>query len=289
MGHIRKMLAMKKLPSRVITPNQIWTDLCEDVHLHYRNVRLDYSEKEFAVFRAAIHQLGMAVEHVANENDYREGDPNFLIQQIFNERLDADSDYYPNRCTIELQKDGTVHFHYRDLRLHFSDVEFETIAKMFKKALAVMPVENEFPYHDVKERTRVTVPITLVQPYDEGHKPMVFDKEHRDGIEYCKKLISDGKKIRPILVDTKGQRLDGFKRYFAQLEFGKADIECFVDPYGKMGGQHGQGMVDDESWADFCSDCGAPHWPENADASVISWECKQCKTWNDTEKLKEAL
>ena len=100
--------------------------------------RLDFSEKEWAHFRAAINHLGMAVEHCSEENDYKEGNPNFLIQQIFNHPLKTDSDYYKNRFTLELQKDNTVHLHYRDLRLHFTLPEFEDIAEMFRKATIIL-------------------------------------------------------------------------------------------------------------------------------------------------------
>jgi hypothetical protein len=269
--------------------------------LHYRNVRFDFSEKEFALFRAAVHQLGMTVERVACEEDYREGDPNFLIQQIFNEPLDEDSDYYANRATLELQRDGTVHFHYRDLRLHFSMEEFAILMSLFVDANAAM-ADLEIELKDeinesiaaVENPTRMMLPVSRIQPYDEGHRPGVFDKSHRDGIEYCKKLMNEGKKIRPILVDTSGQRLDGFKRYFAHLEFGKDFIKCIVDPNGRMGGQHNQSMIDDDdpvteklepkiSKGHRCNDCGHLQWPKTDEAETIRWECEKCHSWNEVE------
>ena len=246
MGKIKKVLAMDKLLARNVTPNTIWTDLCENVHLHYRNVRLEFSEKEFALFRSAINHLGMAVEFVAHEAKYEEGDPNFLNQQVFKEPLSTDSDYYPDRAVIELERDRTVHFHYRDLRLHFSEQEFLTLSDMFIKARETYGSIPEFPHKDVKEKTRVKIDIDLIQPYDEGHRPMVFDDDHRAGIEYCKGLIEGGVKIRPILVDIRGQRMDGFKRYMAHLELEIKQIECIVDPFAQMGGQGNQSMIDDE-------------------------------------------
>ena len=243
MGDIKKILAMGKVFPRQITADMIWTDLCEDVHLHYRNVRIDFSEKEFAGFRAAIHHLGQAVEVVSEENQYKEGDPNFLIQQMYNEPLCPDSKYYPNRVTIELERDNTVHFHYRDIRLHWSIEEFIKISEMFTQAKKEYDGLKEFPY---KEATQAWVDIDLIQPYDAGHRALAIDQKHRDGIEYVKKLIQDRKHIRPILVGTNGQRLDGFKRYIAHLELGKKKIECIVDPFGIMGGQNNQNFLADE-------------------------------------------
>jgi len=247
MGEIRKVLAMGELEPRTITAGQIWTDLCEDVHLHFRNTRFDFSEEEWAHFRAAINQLGMAVEMVAAENDYREGDPNFLIQQIYNTPVKTDSKYYPNRATLELQRDNTVHFHYRDLRVHWTSTEFRQIAQMFVDALDELKNLKPFPF-SVSEPTRIDgVPIDLIQPYDAGHRPLDIDKEHRDGIEHVKALIKAGKKIRPILVNCEGQRMDGFKRYMAQKELGCETIDIIVDPFAFMGGQNNQGLEDDES------------------------------------------
>jgi len=251
MGEIKKLLAMGEVEPRSVTPGGIWTDLCENVHLHYRNNRFDFSEVEFAGFRAAINMLGLAVEKTAHAKGYREGDPNYLIHISFDVPLKTDSDYYPNRILIELQRDNTVHFHYRDLRLHFSLAEFKAIGNLFIEAMGAMLVledpllRAEFPHKDATTKIRAWVDINLIQPYDAGHRALAIDKDHRDGIEHVKGLINEGKKIRPILVDTRGQRLDGFKRYMAQLELGFKEIECIIDPFGVMGGQHNQSLEDD--------------------------------------------
>jgi hypothetical protein len=207
--------------------------------------------------------------------------------------------------------------------LHFSEEEFNIIAKAFSTAREWS--HKEFPYANVTEKKRVRLPYKLIQPYDEGHRPGVFDKEHREGIEYCKGLIKEGKKIRPILIDTAvGQRLDGFKRYFAQFELwlaadgGRATIECIVDPFGEMGGQHNQSMVDDDNGVvsielgpdyefsrqaitpkvaktllkthdehfknnDFfeCRECGSKTITKMEGAAMKSWECNACGAWND--------
>ena len=245
MGDIKKLLSGGEIEPRQITATSIWTDLCENVHLHYRNIRLEFSEKEFATFRAAMHHLGKAVEFNADRTKYAEGDPMFLSQQVFKTSLKANSDYYPDRVTIELERDNTVHFHYRDLRLHWSLDEFNKIADMFIEAKKNFDNLKEFPYK-YKEAKQRWVHIDLIQPYDVGHRALAIDKEHREGIEYVKGLIQEGKKIRPILVGTNGQRLDGFKRYMAAKELGHTEIECIIDPSAEVGGQHNQSMIADK-------------------------------------------
>ena len=247
MGHIKKLLAVKEIEPRSITPNTVWTDLCENVHLHHRNVRFDMSERDWAHLRAAITTCGVAIEKVAEEKNYREGNPVFLVQQIFNEPVPSDSDYYPNRVCIELNQDNTVHFHYRNIRLHWSLREFEAIASMFKTGVETYVSYKPFPYRDIEKPVRDWVDIDLIQPYDESHRPGVIDASHIAGIEYCKKLMSKpSNKIRPILVSHLGQRLDGFKRYMSAKQLGNKEIECIIDPYGIPGGQHNQSMLDDK-------------------------------------------
>ncbi len=250
MGEIKKLLAGGQLEPRVVEATRFFTDLCENVHIHYRNIRLDLSAVELAYWRSGILNMGMAMEKTIEKYNWREGDPNFLVMFDFNFPVSANSDYYPNRMSIELQRDNTVHVHYRDLRLHLTESEFMDMAKMFGEALERYRERTEFPLKDVQEVTRAVVPIDSVIPWDNGHKPLdgEFEKYHREGIEHCKKLILEGKKIRPILVDAKGQRLDGFKRYFAFKELGYKEIEVIVDPNPSSlpGGQNNQGFEDDE-------------------------------------------
>jgi hypothetical protein len=250
MGHIKKVLAMGSIDPRIITARGIWADLCENIHLHYRDIRLEFSELEWAHFRAAINQLGKGVEHVAVDKDYREGDPNTLIQVMYNVPLNPNSDYFPNRVTVELQRDNTIHFHWRNMRLHWPIQDFKKLAQLFMEAdaqLEKLEFEGDtFPGKHVQTGSqRMTVPIDSVQPYDPGHLPMNMDEEHRKGIEYVKQLIKEGNKIRPILVNPEGQRLDGFKRYMAAYELGHKEIEVIVDPFGEMGGQTNMSMLDD--------------------------------------------
>lgn len=228
-----------------MTARGIWSDLCENIHLHYRNLRLDFSVKEWAAFCSAINNIQKGIEFSIEDKKYREGDPNFLLQVQYNVPLNSDSKYYPNRSVIEIQRDNTVHFHYRDIRLHWTSDEFEAIAKQFKEAMIGYMAKRTFPAKEVTTPKRLYINLTDIQPYDEGHRPLAEDQEHREGIEYVKQLMREDKKIRPILVDTQGQRMDGYKRYVAHVEMDTGQIECIIDPNARMGGQHNQSFLDD--------------------------------------------
>lgn len=252
MGHIKKVLASQHLEPRSITPRMIWVDLCENIHIHYRNFRFDMSKQEFATWMCAMNCLYKASEYSMHKFKFEEGDPNNLKQLQFRQEINNNSDYYPNRAVLEWNRDDTYHFHYRDFRLHMSEDEFEDIAGMFVKGLeqkkAFQAFGKKYSINGLREPKCMEVEIEDVQPYDAGHKPggHCFDitkddatDDHESGIEACMELIKAGKRIRPILVASDGQRLDGYKRYMAFKRLGYKRIPVIVDPQGRMGGQDG--------------------------------------------------
>jgi len=251
MGKIKKVLAHATLEPRSITPNSVWVDLCENVHIHFRNYRFDMGVEEFAHFMAAMRAIYKPAEYAMEEVKYEEGDPNILKQLLYDVAIPHQSKYYPNRFVIEHNRDDTYHVHYRDFRLHVSKDEFEDMAKAFVNALDKEKtiVNFEEKYGPFNEQKAFTVDIEDVQPYDDGHKPFApcAGEDHEPGIKLCMEKIKEGNKILPILVDRNGQRLDGFKRYMAFKRLGHKEIEVVWDPAERMGGQHGMPWVMEES------------------------------------------
>lgn len=260
MGSIKKVLSLKTLEPRSITAKMLWLDLCENIHYHHRNYRLEMSVGEFAEFVSAVKNLYKAAEHTMERVQFKEGDPNFLTQLQFATEVNNASDYFPNRLSLEWNRDDTYHLHYRDFRLHLTKDEFDDLADAFIEGKRIRDefVPFEKKYGPFKEAKTMKVDIEDVQPYDAGHKPGGFcldaavddpTREHEEGIKACMELIKQGKKIVPILVAPNGQRLDGYKRYMAFKRLGHKEIEVFVDPNGKMGGQHKMDWVQEESCA----------------------------------------
>jgi hypothetical protein len=234
MGDIKKVLHLEKV-SEDITPIRMSVDLCENVHLHVGEFRLEFTWDEWNVFCENVKELQRESIELKNKTKWvPKADSLFRYTAS---RVLSDF-YYPDRLSIEWQKNGDFHFHFRNFRLHSKANDFFTIMNGFINSKQSIENYKEFPYNDTKERKIVKVPIDTVQPYDCGHMPGVFDDYHREGIEMCKELIKQGKRIRPIAVLPNGQRLDGFKRYFAQKELGITDIEVEVIPNGAYGCQN---------------------------------------------------
>ena len=238
MGDIKKVLYHCDLGQREVEPAGIWFDFCENCHLHFKNYRFDFSPREWDTFYYTLASIYDKSVEVAKQTGWKE-------QKEFSETMTIStkepfdfSDYYPYRLVIEWQRDNTVHIHYREFRLRLSEKEFDMLADAFAEAKKEKDKYREPNFKPGKQ----TVAIDDVQPYDEGHKCGVLDVDHAWGIKMAKKLIKDGKKLRPILIRPDGQRLDGFKRYMAQKEMGFKEIEVIVDPNGKMGDQKGESL-----------------------------------------------
>lgn len=236
MGHIKKVLALKELEPLEVTPNYMATELCEDVHIHYRNYRLDLSVRELKTLLGFLHRVFPAMEKQIESTGYKEGNPEFFLQFKETRVVEEESDYYPRRLCIELQTNNRVHLHYREFRLDLHLNEFLEIAEAFAQAHKAYKEFAGTPRMRLSEGLH-TVPLDRIQPYDDGHRPGAIDEEHRKGIEGIKKRLLNGEKIDPILIRPNGLRLQGFKRYMAYKELGYGEIECQVDAEANWGDQ----------------------------------------------------
>jgi len=241
-GKIKKVLHDSVLSQREVEPSGIWFDLCENCHLHFKNFRIDFSGREWDTFFNMLVMIYDKSVQIARQTGWKEKKEYGETITISTANPFNSSDYYPYRFVIEWQRDNTVHIHYREFRLRLSEKEFD----MFVDGLTEAK-KNKKKYREPNFAPgRNVVPIDSIQPYDDGHKCGDLDVDHAHGIKTCKKLIADGKKMRPILIRPNGQRLDGFKRYMAQKELGFQEIDVIVDPKGEPGDQKGQSLECEE-------------------------------------------
>lgn len=165
-----------------------------------------------------------------------------VYKQLKQITVKKEPDYFPDRWVVELCEN--IHVHLRNQRLEFSPFEFIQLYQLISEALPQLQ-----SYYLTKDKRRV-INIADIDPFDTGHRDDGkggFDcgdktQEHRDGIEYVKKLYQEGKNVLPIAVckgeNGRYQRLDGFKRYWAQKELGKQRIKAYVLDIRIPGIQH---------------------------------------------------
>jgi hypothetical protein len=133
MGNIKKLIADIVLPERQHYYGHLWVDICENLHIHLRNIRTEFSKLEWTEFVKFLQSAHNAVEDV---KDYKE---NSGFQLMLKSPLSAtykDSTYYPNRFRVEDEHDGSVHIHYRDIRIHLTREEYNMMAN------AMQPIKD---------------------------------------------------------------------------------------------------------------------------------------------------
>lgn len=129
MGNVKNLIAEETLPDRQHYYAHLWSDLCENLHIHLRNIRLEFSKKEWQEF---VKHLVAVYNEVEKYKDYKENSGYQLMFKTPFKNIKPKSDYYSNRFRVEDEHDGSVHIHYRDIRIHLTKEEYNQIAKAMK-------------------------------------------------------------------------------------------------------------------------------------------------------------
>jgi hypothetical protein len=120
-------------------------DLCENVHIHTRELRQEFSVAEFFEH---VHVLEVAAKDLRRYLDlnpeYEEGAHKDLIAFIgdtphllVESPQPNESAYFAHRLAIELTAPhamGAVHLHWRDYRIHLSRAELRLLADALQEA-----------------------------------------------------------------------------------------------------------------------------------------------------------
>lgn len=262
MGKVMKELARGVLPEREAHHSRILVDLSENVHLHHRDWRLEFSVDEFFEFAAAVQQSARELRaYFAAHPEYRE-------QQVFDTIFIAGGDerlfgllenspapntpaYWSSRAVIELL-DPTMrdemHVHIRDHRFAMPRSAFRELARVFREAeseLDAWEAKNRYPMRLERTRTmraeRQRVQgkakkcgIVEHLPVDEiGYR----EPDHTRDLAWQAQLaeaIDRGEEVFPILVSTEKDGshrvIDGEHRLAATKAAGEKTIPCVIAP-----------------------------------------------------------
>lgn len=109
MGQVKRILFETKCKKPMLN-NRFTVELCENVHIHYRNLRLEFPKEEFLMLLEAFKRLSN--EEIKNFNY---SDDNFKeLIGIYNLPPNTEFD---DRFVLEEQVQGHFHVHYRNLRV----------------------------------------------------------------------------------------------------------------------------------------------------------------------------
>lgn len=142
MGVIKKTLYRGNVLAKPRHRN-LFVDMEENIHIHYRDLRIELSRAEFEEFAAIFGKQSQELLAIIREKNYQDGKlPNANQDDVrvwTDSRLQHEVKYHPRRLSIEECGDG-YHFHYRNYKLLIDPADFHLIAQLFKR------LDTDIPY-----------------------------------------------------------------------------------------------------------------------------------------------
>ncbi|KAA6181541.1 phosphotransferase [Thiohalocapsa marina] len=142
MGVIKRVLYRGDILTRPRHRN-LFLDMEENIHIHYRDLRIELSRNEFEDFVRTFTVQSRELTEIIDEQNYRDGkfaNANQNDVRIWTEsRLRSEVKYHPTRLSIEECGDG-YHIHYRNCKFLVDPEDFHRIAALLKS------VDLDAPY-----------------------------------------------------------------------------------------------------------------------------------------------
>jgi hypothetical protein len=133
MGVIKKTLYRGNILGKPRHRN-LFLDMEENIHIHYRDLRIELSRGEFEDIASAFAKQAAELQAIIEEKKYQDGKlPNANQEDVriwTESRLKHEVKYHPQRFSLEECGDG-YHFHYRNYKLLIDQDEFRQIARLF--------------------------------------------------------------------------------------------------------------------------------------------------------------
>ncbi len=151
MGVIKKILYRGDVLSRPRHRN-IFLDMEENIHIHYRDLRLEMSRGEFEDFAAAFARQSQELLAIIRDRDYQDGSlPNANQEEVriwTESRLQHEVAYHPRRFSMEECSDG-YHVHYRNCKILIDPEDFRSLVQIVQGLRLDGPYASS--YHEVLE------------------------------------------------------------------------------------------------------------------------------------------
>jgi hypothetical protein len=109
MGQVKRILFQSKCKKPMLN-NRMTVELCENVHIHYRNLRLEFPKEEFLPILKALKSID---EREVENFDYSDNS----FKELFSTHNLPEKTEFDDRIVLEEQVGGHLHLHYRNLRI----------------------------------------------------------------------------------------------------------------------------------------------------------------------------
>lgn len=134
MGVIKKILFRGEILGKPRHRN-LFLDMEENIHIHYRDLRIELSRAEFEDIARIFAKQSQELQAIIEKKKYQDGklpNANQDDVRIWTEsKLPNDVKYHPRRLSLEECGDG-YHFHYRNLKLLLDKDEFRRLTTLFR-------------------------------------------------------------------------------------------------------------------------------------------------------------
>lgn len=151
MGIIKRVLHHSN-PLRLSRFTSFFLDMEENIHIHYRDLRIELSRGEFEDFVHTFRAQSDELLKIIRDTNYRDGRlPNANKQDVriwTESRLKHSVSYHPTRLSIEECTDG-YHLHYRNYKILLDELEFSRLREAFAKLDS--PVNHVATYGQIVE------------------------------------------------------------------------------------------------------------------------------------------
>jgi hypothetical protein len=262
MGRTLKTLVEIKLPPRESHNSRALVDLCENIHIHYREWRQVFTLPEWLEFVTMLTQAARDVRNYLAQNpDYREGEWHNtlmvanagLARLIKSSPAPNQSTYFDRTFAVEIMHPSMrdeMHVHWRDYRFVLPRSHFRQIADAFTEARVKLDEWDEAEgYPESHWRTRsvdaeiaakaklgesvgpiggeVQLSVGSIQPRESSPRDAVW-------VGRLVELYRAGEWVAPVVVSTEpggGHAIiDGNHRLTAAKEAGAKTINAVVVP-----------------------------------------------------------
>lgn len=208
MGKIKTILFQKDLPDRERHNSRMFVDLSENIHIHFRELRLMFSVEEFFEFSSILKEGARDIKKYLRKNpDYEEqkvfdvimigGGTERQLTPLRCSPKPHESEYFPNRLQIELQDESvidSIHIHYRDYRLVMNIRTFREFVNGMREALNNLEnILEELPYSETEHPFRKIVSDKNWEE-EKIHWNRKFKKKLRDILHRIPGLQKHGRK-----------------------------------------------------------------------------------------------
>ncbi|MBF0628777.1 MAG: phosphotransferase [Magnetococcales bacterium] len=151
MGVIKKVLYRGQILGKP-RHRHLFLDMEENIHIHYRDLRIEMSRREFEEFSTIFRRQSTELQTIIHEKNYQDGklaNANQEDVRIWTEsQLEHGVGYHPQRVSIESCTDG-YHLHLRNYKFLLDEADFRQLLRQFQQIDPDGPYASD--YHEVLE------------------------------------------------------------------------------------------------------------------------------------------